>query len=226
MRVKARLNLVFFPVTWALGLWGKPDMPEFVPKFPSLRRVTGTAAGLLLAGLLAGCATVDEMNPFKDKDAAAAEGGAESTAGASEASQPSPPASRPQMKPAASLPPGSGDAQPSATVTPTNSAAADNGTASNQVAAVQPSAPITGPAGLIGLDQPSVERHLGIPVIKRESPPAEIWVYDGAECVLNLYFYLNLESQAFETLRYEVVGMGGERPSDRACYDNIVSARG
>ncbi len=42
---------------------------------------------------------------------------------------------------------------------------------------------------LNGLQPPQILAMLGQPDLRRDEPPAEIWQYRAADCVLNLFFY-------------------------------------
>jgi hypothetical protein len=42
---------------------------------------------------------------------------------------------------------------------------------------------------LTGLYQPDILAMLGRPDLKRDEPPAQLWQYRAADCVLNLFFY-------------------------------------
>ena len=57
------------------------------------------------------------------------------------------------------------------------------------------SAPVRGPTrppaiqDLAGLKPDEILSILGKPDLKRDEPPAELWQYRAADCVLNLFFY-------------------------------------
>jgi hypothetical protein len=42
---------------------------------------------------------------------------------------------------------------------------------------------------LTGLQPPEILAMLGQPDLRRDEPPAEMWQYRAADCVLNLFFY-------------------------------------
>lgn len=48
---------------------------------------------------------------------------------------------------------------------------------------------IPGLRDLTGMHQPEILAMLGKPDLKRLEPPAELWQYRAADCVLNLFFY-------------------------------------
>lgn len=78
---------------------------------------------------------------------------------------------------------------------------------------------------LIGLDQPQLAELLGEPLQKAESPPATIWRYAAQGCELDIYFYLDLQSQAMRALHYEVRSHDSTERSAQRCYDELVSER-
>lgn len=78
---------------------------------------------------------------------------------------------------------------------------------------------------LIGLDQPQLANLLGEPRQKAESPPATIWRYVAESCDLDVYFYLDLQSQAMRALHYEVRSHDPTERSAQRCYDDLVSER-
>ncbi len=42
---------------------------------------------------------------------------------------------------------------------------------------------------LAGMQPPEIVAMFGQPDLKRDDPPAEVWQYRAADCVLNLFFY-------------------------------------
>lgn len=58
-------------------------------------------------------------------------------------------------------------------------------------AALQPAAAIVGGDGnaFIGLDDRALANALGRPQMVRSEPPAEVWQYAGADCVVDFYLY-------------------------------------
>jgi hypothetical protein len=78
---------------------------------------------------------------------------------------------------------------------------------------------------LIGLDQPHVMDLLGDPRSRAESPPATIWRYAGRNCELDVYFYLDLQSQAMRALHYEVRSHDSPERSAQRCYGDVVQRR-
>jgi hypothetical protein len=89
-----------------------------------------------------------------------------------------------------------------------------------------PSAPSAGTLDrLIGLDQSHVAGLLGNPRSRAESPPATIWRFGGSNCDLDVYFYLDLQSQAMRALHYEVRSHDAPDQSAQRCYETLVNER-
>jgi hypothetical protein len=78
---------------------------------------------------------------------------------------------------------------------------------------------------LIGLDQSHVSGILGEPRSRAESPPATIWRFGGLKCDLDVYFYLDLRSQAMRALHYEVRSHDAPDQSAQRCYETLVNER-
>lgn len=76
---------------------------------------------------------------------------------------------------------------------------------------------------LIGLDQSHIADVLGEPESRAEAPPATIWRYVGAHCAIDIYFYLDLQSQAMRALHYEVRTHDLSERAAQRCYHALVS---
>lgn len=81
------------------------------------------------------------------------------------------------------------------------------------------------PEAILGLDEIGVARLLGLPGAQHEAPPARIWTYVRDDCAFNVYFYLNLDSETFQALRYDSVPQGTASTDTRECFSQIVAAR-
>jgi hypothetical protein len=87
--------------------------------------------------------------------------------------------------PASALPPGSGDsAAPGDTPVP----------------------PDTPPPSLVGLDEASLNRALGAPNARRDSPPAVVWHYVDGDCIVDVYLYRDVETDLLHALYIELNG--------------------
>jgi hypothetical protein len=66
----------------------------------------------------------------------------------------------------------------------------DEGEGGPPAIALQPGPPINdNPDQLMGLDPIGIEQRLGAPELRRREPPAEVWQYRTASCVLDLFLY-------------------------------------
>lgn len=57
---------------------------------------------------------------------------------------------------------------------------------------------------LVGLSQTDTFAMLGTPAEVREQSPATVWSYDVGGCQLDLYFYMDLGTNAFRVLTFEM----------------------
>lgn len=77
---------------------------------------------------------------------------------------------------------------------------------------------------LTGLRQPDVLAMLGKPDLKRLEPPAELWQYRAADCVLNLFFYR--EQGGYRLVRAEAWQRSFAGSSTQAqCHDESAPLR-
>ena len=60
------------------------------------------------------------------------------------------------------------------------------------------------PERLVGKTEDDIRRLIGEPVNVREEPPAVVWSYSSAGCGLSVSFYMDLASQTFRVLTYEL----------------------
>ena len=87
----------------------------------------------------------------------------------------------------------------------------------------EPLPPVADPNDLIGLDQPQTEALLGSPSERSEAAPGRIWHYDGRNCELEIYFYLDLKSQVMRALHYEVKSHDPAEPTRERCFADLVA---
>lgn len=76
---------------------------------------------------------------------------------------------------------------------------------------------------LRGLSAPELARILGEPDFVREEPPAVIWQYRGAGCVLDLFFYRG--GDELRVAYAEARDRGLIRVSQSDCYADLVAGR-
>jgi hypothetical protein len=76
---------------------------------------------------------------------------------------------------------------------------------------------------LRGLPAPDIARLLGEPDFVREEPPAVIWQYRSADCVLDLFFYRG--GDELRVAYAEARDRGLIRVSQSDCYADLVAGR-
>ncbi len=91
-------------------------------------------------------------------------------------------------------------------------------------AAATLSARIPGLQELTGLHPPDIVAMLGQPDLRRDEPPAQLWQYRAADCVLNLFFYR--EGTGYRLAHAETWqrSLGGSATSAR-CNDENAPVR-
>ena len=103
------------------------------------------------------------------------------------------------------------------------------GTVNTQTAAVPDRAeedPGTDPGWLIGLDQEGTIYLLGEPSMRIEQPPARVWQYNGNNCTLRLFLYLDMVTVRYRTLFYEIRGVDAvDIDAKRRCVSWLLADR-
>ena len=82
---------------------------------------------------------------------------------------------------------------------------------------------IGGSPGLVGLSRAEVSRLLGPPTLLRSEPPAEVWQYAGAACVLYVFIYQ--DPGGGRVAYYEAALRSGARLPAGDCYSALLSGR-
>jgi hypothetical protein len=90
------------------------------------------------------------------------------------------------------------------------------------------SQPLPGPEiKLVGVSREQAETLLGSPAEQREAAPAKIWQYRAGDCVVDVYFYLDVARNDFFALHYDVrsesAAVGGE--AAERCLQRIYSEK-
>jgi hypothetical protein len=70
------------------------------------------------------------------------------------------------------------------------------------------------PSELVGFDFPSVLHVLRNPDTVQNSALSVVWTYAQPDCMLQLYFYPDIQTKVFRLLKYDLKDSTGERPSD------------
>jgi len=77
------------------------------------------------------------------------------------------------------------------------------------------------PERLVGKTEDDIRRLIGEPVNVREEPPAVVWSYSSAGCGLSVFFYMDLASQTFRALTYELKPKPPDGLAGGACLASL-----
>jgi len=80
------------------------------------------------------------------------------------------------------------------------------------------------PERLVGMSEADIERLIGAPAGIREEPPAVVWSYSSMHCGLNVFFYMDMASQTFRALTYELKPSAPGGLSGSACLASLRPA--
>ena len=80
------------------------------------------------------------------------------------------------------------------------------------------------PKKLVGLNFEQIQSLLGEPSGRGEKPPGKVWTYSTDSCVLNVFFYADINTREFRALTYEI-GDGKAREFDTTTLNEEVSER-
>lgn len=78
------------------------------------------------------------------------------------------------------------------------------------------------PDTLVGLDEPAMRRLLGEPTWTQDLPPARYWQYATRSCVLRVFFFLEMDTQRFRALSYELKSTDDAPHVDEQCFDQLL----
>lgn len=77
------------------------------------------------------------------------------------------------------------------------------------------------PEKLVGLTKDETEKLIGAPATVRDEPPATVWSYGSTKCGIDIFFYLDLASQTFKALAYELKPKGPHGLQGGACIASL-----
>ena len=78
---------------------------------------------------------------------------------------------------------------------------------------------------LVGLDFDATQALLGEPALDQVQAPARVWAYSGSGCVLNIFFYPNVDGSTYRALTYEVKGGDDSVEFRERCFAELLSER-
>ena len=81
------------------------------------------------------------------------------------------------------------------------------------------------PGILIGLAPEQAELMMGRPTEVRDEPPATVWAYKSGDCILEVFFYQEVETRQPRALAYHVEGKDQSDTAKQACFSRIRMAR-
>ena len=82
------------------------------------------------------------------------------------------------------------------------------------------------PETLMGLDQRQTKRLLGVPITMEEQSPAKVWSYANGACTLKVFFFMDLSSQDFRALSYDVKSNEHVPDVDQRCFAQLLAQAG
>ena len=80
------------------------------------------------------------------------------------------------------------------------------------------------PAHLSGLDGSRILALLGVPNLKRQDDPAEIWQYQTPACTLHLFLYRTAKGKDYTVRHFETRARGKDGVSEKACFTGLLKA--
>jgi hypothetical protein len=78
------------------------------------------------------------------------------------------------------------------------------------------------PKQLVGLDFDQTQHLLGAPAKQEEKPPAKVWVYNGTNCDLTIFFYADINTREFRALTYEIKNHQATEGTDDQCLAQLM----
>ena len=78
-------------------------------------------------------------------------------------------------------------------------------------------------ASVVGYDRAEVRDLLGEPIWVEEIPPALSWQYASEECVLRVFFFMEVTTRNFRVLSYDVTSNDDANDVDQRCLSDLVA---
>ncbi|MBI3516432.1 MAG: hypothetical protein HY060_20565 [Proteobacteria bacterium] len=77
------------------------------------------------------------------------------------------------------------------------------------------------PLKVVGMTQAETVSLLGAPNAQWDRPPAKVWHYQGPDCAIDVFFYLDVSRNEFSALRYTTVGTDATAATGQNCLNRI-----
>lgn len=91
------------------------------------------------------------------------------------------------------------------------------------VPATAPPSDHPGPKALVGLDEQATVRLLGEPSWTEDVPPAKYWQYATPSCVLRVFFFMEMTTQNFRALSYELTSSDDAPNVHERCFAQLLA---
>ena len=79
------------------------------------------------------------------------------------------------------------------------------------------------PKALVGLDEQATARLLGEPSWTEDVPPAKYWQYATPSCVLRVFFFMEMTTQNFRALSYELTSSDDAPNVHERCFAQLLA---
>lgn len=90
-------------------------------------------------------------------------------------------------------------------------------------ASAAPAAAPTDPRTLVGMDEQTISRLLGEPTWTEDVPPAKYWQYATQSCVLRVFFFMEMTTQNFRALSYELTSSDDAPNVNEQCFAQLLA---
>lgn len=81
----------------------------------------------------------------------------------------------------------------------------------------------TDPRRLVGMDEKTIVGLLGEPTWTEDVPPAKYWQYATQSCVLRVFFFMEMTTQDFRALSYELTSSDDAPNVHEQCFAQLLA---
>ncbi|HET8726445.1 MAG TPA: hypothetical protein VFO41_02950 [Alphaproteobacteria bacterium] len=78
------------------------------------------------------------------------------------------------------------------------------------------------PETIIGLDETDMRERFGEPQWIQEEPPGVRWQYGTASCTVDVFFFMEVQTQELRVLSYDVTGQVDAQQSEQQCLVDLA----